>query len=113
MRDRVPDHRWSEPIAEALKITRRFRHVIADVRFVCGVDPVFAGVHSFTTTADGRGFESTAHCCYPYHLAGPADRRVPTVVLPVPPSVKTVVHELGHRVHWSIGLDFRCKPVSE
>jgi hypothetical protein len=77
-----------------------WRRILGDVRFVCGVDPAFAGLHRFTETTDDRSYKSVAHCCYPHHLSDrPKVERVPTVVLPEPVSSLMVVHELGHVLH--------------
>jgi len=66
------------------------------------VDPVFVGLHDSEDTGDylnGQvcSYRTTAHCCYPYHVA---DKRS-TVVLPPrrdgrPHSHFTVLHEIGH-----------------
>lgn len=69
------------------------------LQFVAGVDPIFAGVHSFTTTRDGRSYSQTACCCYPFHMLGPSNRRVTTIVLPVLVHPFTIVHEIGHALH--------------
>lgn len=110
--DRVPDQRWREPIGRALRLVRPWRHIMGDVRFVCGVDPVFAGLHQYRTTEAGRSYGETAHCCYDSHLAGrPRAERYTTVVLPVPVSAVTVVHELGHALDGALG--FKVGPSSE
>lgn len=109
MLSRVPDGRFREPIGEALRVVHRFVHLLGHVRFVCGVDPVFAGVHSF----DGCGYGDVPHCCYPHHLNGPADRRVTTVVLPLAVHPYVVVHELGHALHERINFDHRSEPVTD
>lgn len=103
---RVPNARFAEAIGEGLRLPPGMRHRLGHVQFVCGVDPVFAGLHGYEI---GR-----AHCCYPYHLAGPADRRVTTVVLPDAwEGPATVVHELGHALHETIGLSHVAVPVTE
>lgn len=112
---RVPVGPYGQAIGAALDVipvavVRRLEHV----RFVCGVDPVFAGLHRYGDTGDGRSYAVTAHCCYRFHLDGPADRRVTTVVLPVPAdaTVPVIVHELGHALHEVVGLDHVAVPVS-
>ena len=68
--------------------------------FLTGTDPVFAGLHTFTEATYGRSMRDTAHCAYPTHQLGlPKSRRVTTVVLPVPETPETVVHELAHVMH--------------
>jgi hypothetical protein len=88
-------------------------HRLIRPHFLTGTDPVFAGLHSYRYTNDGRSYEDTAHAVYDYHQEhlSRAERRV-TVVLPVVPSVATVVHEMGHVLHQRIGFDFVTKPVT-
>jgi hypothetical protein len=110
---RVPDSRYSEAIAEAFRtIGQGFADRLANVQFVCGVDPVFAGLHDYRTTVDSRAYASTAHCCYSFHIKGPADRRTTTIVLPKPPRPSTVVHELGHALHAQVGFDYIAQPCT-
>lgn len=112
---------WREPIAVAHRIIgRNIMGRLGHVQYVCGVDPTFAGVHGFIDTADGRGYRETAHCAYPWHVAGPADRRVTTVVMPVAAPWKwrwttphLLVHELGHALHATIDFDHVAVPVTE
>ncbi len=76
-------------------------------------DPIFSGLHSVTDD-DGRGYRDTAHCCYPWHIDGPADRRLTTIVLPTQKAwtIETVVHELGHAFDYHHGFDVTPDPVS-
>lgn len=111
--DRIPNRQFSAAIGAALAtVPVRIRDRLAHVRFVCGVDPIFAGIHDFAQSADGRSYRTTAHCCYPSHLIGPADRRTTTVVLPtvVPPYV--IVHELGHALDHVVGFSHNARPVT-
>lgn len=112
---------WREPLAVAHRIIGpALMARLGHVQYVFGVDPVFAGVHGFPDIADGRSYRDTAHCAYPWHITGPADRRVTTVVMPVGerpgdrwamPHV--LVHELGHALHETIGFDHTAAPVTE
>lgn len=104
---RVPNARFAEVIGEGLsRLPEGMRLRLGHVQFVCGVDPVFAGLHGY----EGHW---RAHCCYPYHISGPRDRRVTTVVLPVLEGPHVVVHELGHALHETIGLSHIAVPVTE
>lgn len=103
---RLPDQRYAETIGEGLsRLPTGMRHRLEHVQFVCGVDAAFAGLHDHGNTV--------AHCCYPFHLRGPADRRVTTIVLPSLVLPHTVVHELGHALHETIGFNHAAKPVTE
>lgn len=90
---------------------------LTHVQIVAGVDPLFAGLHEYETTEDGRSYRATAACLYPFHIRGPADRRVTTIVLPTPEpawnGVHTIVHEYAHALDWSLGRDHNCDPVSD
>lgn len=111
---RVPDSRFGEVIGEGLaRLPSGMRRRVAHVHFFCGTDPLFAGLHAFTDTDGGRPYSEVAHCCYPGHLLGPADRRATTVVLPDLPDPSTVVHELGHALHHSIGFSHTPHAVTE
>lgn len=114
---------YREAIAEAFDVigptlTGRLSHV----QFVCGVDPVFAGIHTYDKPRDGGlSFRITTHCAWPYHLAGPADRRVTTIVVPEAPwhhtyplwLVHDLVHELGHALDWLTGQRHDAVPVTQ
>jgi hypothetical protein len=110
--DRLPDGRWREPVGRALDLLAPWRHLLADVTFIGGIDPVFAGVHAHAVMLDGRSYATTAHACYPHHIIGPATRRVPTIVLPIPPTSTVVVHELGHVLDWRLGGTLTPAPVT-
>lgn len=89
--------RQAEVVAAALDYlpARLLPPVACDV--FCA-DPIFAGLHATATTDDGRSYSGTAHACYPEHVR---DHRL-TVVLPVLETVTTVLHELGHVLHWTL-----------
>ena len=110
--DRISDARWREPIGRALDlIGPTLAARIGPVRWFTG-DPIFAGLHRYTTTS-GRSYRHVAHCCYPVHFAHrPADDRPTTIVLPVPPTPTTVVHELGHALDHRLGFTHDAAPVT-
>lgn len=85
-------------------IPRDVWEVISDTKFVCGLDPLYIGLHSFDDTGDGRLYSETAHCCYPWHLDSPGPV---TVVIPKMVEPRTIVHELGHALHYKLGF---CTP---
>ncbi len=114
--DRIPSHRYAEAIAEGLdRLPGRMAGRLGHVRFVCGVDPVFAGLHSYVDTTQGWSYGEVAHCCYPHNLSAPRDRRTTTIVLPTLAAARpdTVVHELGHALHHLIGFEHTAAPVTE
>lgn len=106
MRDRIPDRHYSEVIGEGLaRLPTGMRHRLGLVRFVCGVDPVFAGIHAWSTTTDGRDYRDIAHHVQPFNVLGPRDPRTDVVVIPTLRNVHPhiVVHELGHALDLTLG----------
>lgn len=118
MLHRIASESHGEAIAHALDlIPPAIRQRIEGARLVTGVDPVFAGVHGYHTTSDGRSYRDTACALYPWHqLHRPADDRCPTVVLPDSvfdgAEIHTIVHEHGHILHWTLGLEHRATPIT-
>lgn len=116
--NRIHGRGYREAIAAAQRaIGDRLMQRLGHVQYVTGVDPVFIGLHDYTDHSDGYSYAETAHCCYPHHLLGPADRRVTTVVLPYPTVAKytppIIVHELGHALDYAIGEQHIAAPVTE
>lgn len=97
-------------LAEAIeRLPPPLQQRVAIARFWTG-DPLRAGLHKVTDTLDGRSYRSTPHTCYPWHTR---DKSV-VIVLPVEESVDTIIHELGHVAHFTLGLDdFGSEPVTE
>lgn len=113
--NRIPDRRYSEVIGHAFTlIPPRIADMLSGVQFVCGVDPVFAGLHDYDDMDDDRSYRRTAHCCYPFHLTRPASDRVTTVMIPTlrDADPKVVVHELGHALDWRIGRKHMAQPTT-
>lgn len=111
----IPDQRYAEAIAHARRVLpSRIRQRLTHVQFLCGVDPVFAGLHHYSKSKDGRSYGATAHIAYPRHIARPRAERVTTVVLPQPIAPWLIVHELGHALDEAIGFDHGpVQPVTE
>lgn len=76
-------------------------------------DPVFCGLHDWTTTADGRSYRDTAHVLCPEHYGQRTGQVVPVVVLVGTIHVMDVVHELGHVLDHQLGHRHAAEPVSE
>ena len=102
-----------EAIGVAVDVVgQRIMARLPHLQFVAGVDPLFAGIHGFMRTDDGRSHRETACCCYPHHLLGPADRRVTTILLPSIEHPRTVVHEIGHALHATYDFEPNPTPVT-
>lgn len=87
---------------------------LRDSDFLCGVDPLFVGLHEFYDTEDGRSYRNTAHVAYPFHqLHRPAAHRATTVALPILEEPWVIVHELGHVLHERLGFPEAPGPVTE
>lgn len=119
---RIHGSGYREAIGVALDVVgSRIGDRLGHVQFVCGVDPVFAGLHSYEEITDGRSYRQTAHCAYPFNLAGPRDRRVTTIIVPDAryrfrnpwALAHDFVHELGHALHEVIGFDCHPEPVTD
>ena len=114
MSDRINESGYREAIGWALDLIPSSIRVHLEFDVFCGADPVFAGLHSFRTTFDGRSYKDTAHVAYPWNIDGPASRRRTTLVLPTRLDAKPriVVHELGHVLHKRLDFRHRAEPVS-
>lgn len=85
-------------------------------RFLCGIDPVSAGLHRFDDIVSFNGLAwrraSGAHACYTHHTP---DRKQ-TIVLPdvfaYPDPVATVLHEYGHLYDEATGFQQIHLPVT-
>lgn len=103
---------YREAIAEAFAIIpERIAERLQHVQFFTGTDPVWAGLHPYRDTGDGRSYSDTAHCAYTFHTL---DHRT-TIVLPTPQAADpfVVVHELGHALDEVLGFDHAAVPVTE
>jgi hypothetical protein len=88
-------------------IMNRLRHV----HFLTGIDPGWAGLHSFAETLADFSYAELAHCACAHQTTD----RTTTIVLPVVEMAKPdiVVHELGHALHEALGWEHDAKPVTE
>jgi hypothetical protein len=107
--NRLRDYAYAEAISEAMTllpagIRRRVEHT----DFLCGVDPLFVGLHGFVKTTDARDYSDTAHCVF--RTLG-YDKRT-TIVLPSVQEPWVIVHELGHALDESLGFDHAAVPVT-
>lgn len=79
-------------------------------------NPIWAGLHTYETTEDGRPYSETAHTVHPMHQCSlPRSLRAPTVVL-FRDDLKypdVAVHELGHILHEQLRFEPSPSPVSD
>lgn len=94
---RVTSQRVAEAVAFGLSFLPAPILELAEADVFVG-DPVFAGLHHYDTTADGRAYNECAHVAFPHQST---DGRT-TVVLPGVPRVSTVIHEFGHALDWKL-----------
>lgn len=64
--DRVT-HGYCAMIEAAYGLIPAGLHPLIRPHFLCGTDPVFAGLHGYVAAQDGRSYRSTAHVAYPHH----------------------------------------------
>lgn len=105
----------TEPIQRGLaRIPPRIRERVGPVDFLCGVDPIFVGLHEheFASIADGYSpgisFRWCAHLSRPHNQASPVRaHRSTTIVVPAPLGKvygdegiagAVIAHEYGHLV---------------
>jgi len=112
---RLTDYAYNDAIAVAVaSMPSRIAARVSHVDFFCGASPVFAGLHNYVDTDDGRPYSLTAHAVWIMHQwLLPRTLRVPTVVLPALVAPKTVVHELGHILHEALAFEPVAAPVTE
>jgi hypothetical protein len=111
---RLTDYAFNDAITVALNsMPPGIRARVEHTDYFCGASPVFAGLHNYQDTGDGRPYSQTAHAVWLMHQRLlPRTLRGPTVVLPVLVRPKTVAHELGHVLHELIGFEYWPTPVT-
>jgi hypothetical protein len=103
--DRVKRGGFSAAIQAAYQLIPPTIHDMIRPDFLCGTDPVFAGLHDYLAVTDGRSYRNTAHVAYEFNQRLSRSHRRTTIVLPTPPSVEVLVHELGHVLHECLGFE--------
>ena len=100
---------WSEDIVAAFEMTERLGFDFRSTDFLCGVDPLYAGLHSFEEAMGSRSYRSIAHTAFRIH----ASDKQTTVVLPHVEHWSVVVHELGHVLDERQGYRWLLPAVSD
>lgn len=110
----MPSSDYSEVIGAARDLIPNDIHGLILPHYLCGVDPLFVGLHNYQDTDDGRSYRETLHVAYDFHQVGLArSHRRTTVVLPHKPVLEHLVHELGHVLDENLGFRHAPDPVSE
>lgn len=78
--DRVKAGGYSELITAAYAVIPEAIHPLIRPHFLCGTDPIFAGIHRFADASFGRSYTNTWHVAYPGHQLGVRSQRHTTVV---------------------------------
>jgi hypothetical protein len=110
---RLVSYQYSEAISAAMDYVPNSMHSLFEtVDFLTGTDPLFVGLHNYETTGE-YSYRNICHTVYPLHQTLPKSLRKPTIVLPKVPTLWTVLHELGHVLHWYYDLKYIAKPTTE
>ncbi len=105
---------YSELVGYAFSIIPRgIVDKISYTHFLTGIDPIYAGLHSYIDIGGNRSYRNTAHVVYPYHQRISKELQHTTVVLPQLESLDVVVHELGHVLDESLGFTHIAEPCTE
>jgi len=109
---RLTNYEYSDAISYAFDLLPiRIASMLRHVHFFAGADPVYAGLHEYTDTGDGRSYRNIAHACYPYLTI---DKSL-TIVLPTleAASPYVVIHELGHIVDYFLHFSHDALPIND
>jgi hypothetical protein len=114
--DRVRTGGYSTLIEAAYELIPQSLHRLIRPHFLCGNDPLFAGLHRFESASYNRSYRNTAHVTYDFHQEGLRRmHRRTTVVLPEEPKrvrMSDLVHELGHVLDEALGFEHAALPVT-
>jgi hypothetical protein len=97
--------------AESL-IPARVRGLLGEIHYLCGVSPVYVGLHNQPYFSDGRSASDTAHIAWLWFQDLPKTDRVSTICLPIPKQPWVVIHEIGHLLDERTGFRLWPKPVN-
>jgi hypothetical protein len=110
--DRVKFGGFSAAIEAAYRLIPSTMHDLIRPHFLCGTDPVFAGLHDYLDIVDGRSYRDTAHVAWEFQQRLPRAHRRTTLVLPTSPSMPVMVHELGHVLDERLGFEPEAMSVT-
>lgn len=108
---RITSWEYTAPLAVALECMAAFKPELLYFDVLTGTDPLWAGLHAGREIGDGRSFADTAHVSYQDYPERAKQR--PTIVVPVPETVDTFLHEIGHVVYFHLGFRPTLPPVTE
>jgi len=109
--ERIVSYQYSTAINSAFELlSHPIRNKLRYVHFFTGTDPVYAGLHKYIDTKDGRSYRNTAHACYPWHII---DKSL-TIILPTLDDADPyiVTHELGHILDYLIDFGHNTLPIN-
>lgn len=111
--NRIP-YGYADTISKALSCIPERIIDLVHVDFLCGNDPVFVGLHSFTDAGRYAGREwSFAECAHFHDPSLLGIRERPTIVLPrLQHWPAEVIHEVGHALHAVLGRRHEAIPCS-
>lgn len=110
--ERLTSYEYSNAISFAFGLLPiRIANMFRGVHFFTGTDPVYAGLHKYEDTDDGRSYRNIAHACYPHHII---DESL-TIILPTLEDAKPyiVIHELGHILDYLMHFSHNALPIND
>ena len=111
--ERITKAIYAEAIGAALDLlSPAVKQMLMYTHFLTGTDPIYAGLHNYRKTNDGRSYRNTAHVIYPHHASDKRERT--TVVLPEADDADTyvIIHELGHCLDEILGFEHKALPLN-